>query len=180
MIAIMIKDVGAIFIPDVADLETSGTPNNITDWPVEEGGIKTDHISLGPITYNVKCRQSTIKVQSAGYDNNISRPAEAEDALVRARNERKIVDINTGTRKLKNMSITNIVGIKEREKANVIGLDITFKQINFATVKTIDALIQNPSQDADANISPDAKKTSNGTASDTPATQSTLSSILGN
>ncbi len=141
-----IKVIGILPI-DAFTQETITLSSEVTDHPVETGGVVTDHIKNNPVGLRVT---GVVRASRRGLAFNI---------LTALHERRAPVAVVTGLQTFQRMAITHLEIPREARTASSFQFTAEFKQITFVESEISDA----PAQDNAADTASSTKSTGNKT-----------------
>jgi len=146
------------FIDDVlVDATESEAPtfsNEITENPVEDGTVITDHINQNPDTLELNV------VITGEYEGT---PQEKYERLLEIRNNREIISVIGALQVYENMAISEINLEKSADNLKGYSGTISFQQVRFATAQTITVEIAPPVIDGEEQPAPEEEKSETST-----------------
>lgn len=166
--------------------ETHSESASTTDHPVEDGADITDHIRRNPTELSLKGIVSnypilvlaSIRAQPSIPGGDPS--TRAEDAyrwLVEAKDQGKLLSVGTTLRDYSNMAILGITVVRDKDRSNVVELDLSLREIIVATTEQVaPPAPTNTARSAAANAG--RKSTGAASAATTTKSQSILSSLF--
>lgn len=134
---------------DATPSEAPTFSNEITENPVEDGTVITDHINNNPNTLELNV------VITGEYEGS---PQEKYERLLEIRNEREIISVIGALQVYENMAISEINLEKSADNAKGYSGTISFQQVKFATAETVTVEIAPPVIDEEEQPAPEGEK----------------------
>lgn len=134
---------------DAAESEAPSFSNQITENPVEDGTVITDHINQNPLTLELNV------IITGEYEGS---PQEKYERLLEIRNNREIISVIGALQVYENMAISEINLEKSAENAKGYSGTISFQQVRFATAETITVEIAPPVIDEEEQPAPEGEE----------------------
>jgi hypothetical protein len=131
---------------DVVESETPTFSNEITEKPVEDGTVITDHINNNPVTFSLNI------VITGEYGDT---PQEKYERLLEIRDNREIITVVGALQVYENMAISELS--LEKTVKNIKGYSgtVSFQQVKFATAETIIVEVAPPVIDGEKQPAPE-------------------------
>lgn len=127
------KKVGAIEI-DTFTSENHELSSNVTQYPVENGGDISDHITNNPDAFSGNAVVMPVKLINP--DTTKNRAKDAYEELKRINDDKEVVTIVSGLRVYENMHLNSISIPRSSETGNSLVFDISATQIRIANSQT--------------------------------------------
>lgn len=134
---------------DATPNEAPSFSNEITENPLEDGTVITDHINQKPLTLELNV------VITGEYEGT---PQEKYERLLEIRNNREIISVIGALQVYEDMAISEINLEKSADNAKGYSGTISFQQIRFATAETITVEIAPPVIDEEEQPAPEGEK----------------------
>lgn len=141
------KDDPTEFLQVEATLEEVHTETaSTTDHPVEDGADITDHIRRNPTELSIKGIVSnhpivvlaSIRAQPSipGGDPS-TRAEDAHGWLIENKDQGRLLTVGTTLRTYENMAITGLSVVRDKDRSNVVELDLSLREIVIATTEQV-------------------------------------------
>ena len=144
------KSIGG-FVVDVFRTEKYGYSSTVTDIPMEDGSLASDHVVLNPLEIQISAfigmAEFVVFDTPQAPDDPKSRIRAAHFELLRLMNERQPLDLVTGLDTFPNMIITSYEIDRDVEKGADLQFDMTFKQIRVIKSETVRVNASTPAGD---------------------------------
>lgn len=137
------KSIGGVQLDAVLS-ETHNNSVRTTDNPVELGADITDHSITEPIQLKIVAEVSDTPLGGAAFSqivdlvtglfgsstsSNVTRSNAAYNALIQIQNAREPIDVQTRLKLYKNMLITNINVIQDKDTSRIVRMNIELKEV---------------------------------------------------
>ncbi|MCF8002124.1 MAG: hypothetical protein K9K76_09730 [Halanaerobiales bacterium] len=120
---------------DLVENESSTFSNEVTQKPIEDGTVISDHINNQPTTFSLDI------IITGEYGGT---PEEKYERLLAIRDNREIISVIGALQVYENMAISEISLQKSSDNAKGYSGSITFQQVRYAKAETITVNIAPP------------------------------------
>jgi len=138
------KAVLGTFRLDVSLQETHSMDAEVTDNPVEDGTLVSDHIILKPQALNIEglVTETPIRflsgIRDALSDSGVPRVQTADQKMQELYKTREPFDVMTGLREYKNMVLTSYVVNRAPARGMSLRFTATMREIKFANIVVVE------------------------------------------
>ena len=158
------NEAGDIFAIDCVTSETHSYSGSATEFPIEKGGVITDHVDIKPDVLTISGIQSDHPSDILSFVHSVKdmianapkKSKAAYDELEKAFKKREPLIVTTQLKPFENMIITNFNVPRDTTTTNALKFSIEFKQVYF--VETTEE-IEVPAQEVEKKA---VKKTDTG------------------
>lgn len=133
---------------DVVENENPTFSNEITEKPVEDGSVITDHINNNPT-------EITLDIIITGEYGVTSE--EKYERLLEIRDNRELISVAGALQVYENMAISELSLEKNADNATGYSGSVSLKQIKFATAETIEVEVAPPVIDDEEQSDPEGE-----------------------
>lgn len=128
---------------DVVMSEEHTSEVEITENPVEDGGIIADHIIVLPKTLEMEIGISDVTLDPAGFPANdpfssiVSRSATALDVLEGLQESKSIFNVQTGLKYRQNMVLKRVGAFTDKDSAGVLFGKLSLREVQIVTTESV-------------------------------------------
>ena len=135
----IIRSMGGLVF-DAVFSEDHSSDLNVTDNPVENGVVVSDHAYMDPLRVTIQAGVSDSPIAVRGSDqfaSGTSRSKKAFDILTDLQRAAEPFDVQTGLRLYKNMVCTSIKALQDKDSSSVLNFVAELREVIIVYTQTV-------------------------------------------